>query len=69
VASATVVGLLIEISEQEIEKHAMTSDPIDEDHWVVAGVMEDELEAVRKNSNKLNHLNLFSKAYISHETN
>ena len=49
------VGLVVEVTEQEVEKYGVHSDPPDEGTWVIA-VDEEQLEGVNHYENELNHL-------------
>lgn len=50
------VGLVEEVLEQEEEHEGMEPDPPDEGDWVLAWVVEEKLEGVRHDGDKLNHL-------------
>lgn len=51
-----VVGLLVEIREQEIEQDGMGSNEVCEVNGIVAVVLKEQLEGMHHDQHKLDHL-------------
>lgn len=48
------VGFAVKVGKQDQEEQGVSSDEVDESHWVVAFVPEAKLEGVSHHSNELN---------------
>lgn len=50
------ICLLVEIGEQEVEHNGMSANKVSKTNWIVAIILEEQLEGVYHYQNKLNHL-------------
>lgn len=51
-----LVCFIVKVLEEEEEHACMHSNPPDECNWIIAWIVEEELESVNHHSNKLHHL-------------